>query len=586
MAKKKATSPLTRNQKLFQMPHLYPVDANNLDVDEAMSRLFIYLRTGGRLIRRSDKVVFDAKLCEDAETPKAVLEAVLEENGHLFDGVGDDRRDLLSSWLESHFAIMSRRGKSAGGAYRMAGLRPLHFMVIKLFNPNVKGQDRRLSQFFYNALKDDPTLTSAPDSLMRQFFEIGARRHGDNDYRVDENALKQLATDHKLDIELLFLLRLLQPFDTDKYSTKKDDQVADTEFLCPEQIDLMKQDLKLLFLYKDCIPRRELINYMTTLMVFHAALYFYQIVRIANHMIEHGKLPEPQGEQPQPGDPRSHAPFTLDIFCDMAGGHHEQVDSIAKQRFTEHFKDVEKYFKSAYLMKKLEEFAGGYLTPDQKKGGGKAYIELLLKGYLNHKDIDGYFARDIQAIRQAGYDEESGEFNPDVERIIAICNGRGLNRLQTFVEILYHFQYSTLREQHRKLISGLCGNELDRGFMAGRGRARRKYVIGNELLEVLIQLAALEKRESDNKWQTRPMPIRKFVDWLGGRYGLLIDTLGPNGEESEQNNRALAANYEALKTRLRQLGFFTDLADASNSQVIEPRFHIVSGEMEDTLSGA
>jgi hypothetical protein len=51
-------------------------------------------------------------------------------------------------------------------------------------------------------------------------------------------------------------------------------------------------------------------------------------------------------------------------------------------------------------------------------------------------------------------------------------------------------------------------------------------------------------------------------------------------EESEQVNRALARNYEALKTRLRQLGFFTDLADASNSQVIAPRFAITDGDRE------
>ena len=116
--------------------------------------------------------------------------------------------------------------------------------------------------------------------------------------------------------------------------------------------------------------------------------------------------------------------------------------------------------------------------------------------------------------------------------------------------------------------------------MWGKGRARRKYFVGNELLEVLIQLAVLEQRAADNKWQTRPIPIRKFVDWLKGRYGILIDTLGDGVEETEVNNRALAANYDALKTRLRQLGFFTDLADASNSQTIEPRFRIVTEDTE------
>jgi hypothetical protein len=58
----------------------------------------------------------------------------------------------------------------------------------------------------------------------------------------------------------------------------------------------------------------------------------------------------------------------------------------------------------------------------------------------------------------------------------------------------------------------------------------------------------------------------------------LIDNLGENIPEDEQTNRALATNYEHLKIRLRQLGFFTALSDASNSQVIRPRFPIVEDE--------
>ena len=91
---------------------------------------------------------------------------------------------------------------------------------------------------------------------------------------------------------------------------------------------------------------------------------------------------------------------------------------------------------------------------------------------------------------------------------------------------------------------------------------------------MLIQLAVLDHRRSDGKWQSRPIPIRQFVDWMQGRYGLLIDTFGIGHAEEEETNRALVRNYEALKTRLQQLGFFTDMADASNSQVITPRFRI------------
>jgi hypothetical protein len=46
---------LTRQQKLFRMESVCPFDANNVSLDEAMAKLFIYLRTGGRKIPTTSK---------------------------------------------------------------------------------------------------------------------------------------------------------------------------------------------------------------------------------------------------------------------------------------------------------------------------------------------------------------------------------------------------------------------------------------------------------------------------------------------------------------------------------------------------
>ena len=237
----------------------------------------------------------------------------------------------------------------------------------------------------------------------------------------------------------------------------------------------------------------------------------------------------------------------------------------------------EAYFHSAYLTKKLEDFAlSGYITPQQREMQGKDYIALLL-GLMKHNHIDGFFAAKISDIQSNARDAETGQDDPTIQRIIDFGSERKQSKLHTFVDILCHFQYGQLRDQHRKLVSSLCGFEQDRGFLTGvgRGRAKRRYALGNELLEVLLQLAVLKKRESDQKWYSREIEIGEFVFWLQERYGLLIDNLGENVPEDEQTNRALAANYEHLKIRLRQLGFFTALSDASNSQVIHPRFPIV-----------
>jgi len=141
----------------------------------------------------------------------------------------------------------------------------------------------------------------------------------------------------------------------------------------------MRQDLKLLFLYKNHIPRRELINYMTTLMVFHAALYFFQTVRIANWMVREGKLPSARGPLPRQESAFQRA-FRSGFLLRLDEWHDPTVDELAKAHYTAHFKEIEQYFKSAYLMKKLEEFAGSYLSAEQRKERGRAYIDLLLKG--------------------------------------------------------------------------------------------------------------------------------------------------------------------------------------------------------------
>jgi len=117
----------------------------------------------------------------------------------------------------------------------------------------------------------------------------------------------------------------------------------------------------------------------------------------------------------------------------------------------------------------------------------------------------------------------------------------------------------------------LCGLNREDGFLYGGRGKKRKYVLGNQLLELLVQLAVVDYRRG--KFCTRPIVISEFVAWLKQRYGILIDTTG-EVVDSPEVARALESNYAALKSRLRQLGFFTDLSDASISQVIKPRFSI------------
>jgi len=216
-----------------------------------------------------------------------------------------------------------------------------------------------------------------------------------------------------------------------------------------------------------------------------------------------------------------------------------------------------KYFKSHYKLAKLAEFA-------KTQGNQNPTIEQL-SSYLTNPNLEGYFSFKLGEITN----DEDLQDDPDVKAILEM----NISALDKYVEILCNDKsnWKNLVARHKKLLSGLCNLNREDGFLqGGRGR-KRKYVLGNLLLEVLVQLAVVS---ADPKgFKTQPITIVSFVEWLRDRYGIYINEV-PGGSDSPEIAKALSKNFAALKERLRQLGFYTDLSDASNSQVIKPRFRI------------
>jgi hypothetical protein len=167
--------------------------------------------------------------------------------------------------------------------------------------------------------------------------------------------------------------------------------------------------------------------------------------------------------------------------------------------------------------------------------------------------------------------EEGEEMDPE---ILAIKN-LGLPPLEAYTEIVTQKTFDTRARNHKSLMASLCGLGKENGFLTGGRGRKRKYVLGNALLELLVQLAVVDYNPNKKIFYTKPIVITDFVNWLRNRYGIFIDQ-NNGAEDSPEKAKALENNYNALKTRLRQLGFYTDLSDAFNSQVIRPRYPVVS----------
>jgi hypothetical protein len=74
------------------------------------------------------------------------------------------------------------------------------------------------------------------------------------------------------------------------------------------------------------------------------------------------------------------------------------------------------------------------------------------------------------------------------------------------------------------------------------------------------------------EFRARPILIDDLLFWMRQRYGL---TLMPDWPAATiQDYEAFNANLGILKRRLREIGFYTDLSDAYNAQIIRPRYEI------------
>lgn len=131
-----------------------------------------------------------------------------------------------------------------------------------------------------------------------------------------------------------------------------------------------------------------------------------------------------------------------------------------------------------------------------------------------------------------------------------------------------------LRYSREFLDKASMKNEQSALIIDGRSRKHpRRGAIGSKLLEVLVQLLVLDQKDN-GELESRPLSIRQLAKEIRNRYGLIIDGTEETrfADADIKTHLAFKENMNALKSKLRQIGFYTDLSDASSLQKIRPRY--------------
>jgi len=190
--------------------------------------------------------------------------------------------------------------------------------------------------------------------------------------------------------------------------------------------------------------------------------------------------------------------------------------------------------------------------------------------------IDSYAYDDYDKIIKANVGEDAeGQEDEEIQQIESMT-AAATSDLEKLVILLDAGQRGKMLGKYLQWFSGVGGINRTDGILRGVQRNRRswRYAPGNDLLAVLVQLAAVRlapPNASGNEKVVAELSLRDFLQFLERRFGIIVDR-PPQGMIGAEYHAAARENLRAMLVRLRQMGIFTDLSDDFTAQRLQPPY--------------
>lgn len=533
---------LTKEDKIPRLDRVMIIDTKNIDLERALINLFMLLKHGGAYpssrtgIADRTTDLLTKWLCQDPNFPGF-----------------SQYPEVVKEWLETDFLDLVNRGTDKEA---LAAPRPIHLNAYKLRNAR-HCKDYGASAQLYRLLADEN------DQLPRRLREFLLKG-------CDPTTDKFQGNTDAVDIETLTILRLA---DREGKDAPGPERVPVYAPLCTGQGRLLRNDIRRLLRYENVIPRPMLVEYLKTLCGLHLALFVrrlaYQIGTWMRHRsvtLECSQCPvDPMRETPLEG-----CPFPLEFIIDMGDQPNTRMASLSQASAQEHFAAMDDFIRNLMGLTKLIQYidTSGYQAPTSL-----ALVSKALEVYAaDDPDFRGYCRAKLSTIIGVPPD---GRF----ERIRDQFKD---DPFHAYLECILLERFSWHRGYFRQMFRSLLSNNHDTGMLVS-GRSLRspvRFHLGTRLLETLVQIAVLKpyKQESSREWlfRSEPMLVSDLLNWLRHRYGIAIGAAQVQGRSSlaPTDLKALRENEEHFKEKLREIGFFTDLSDAFNSQRVMPRYRV------------
>lgn len=515
---------LDKDERVFRDPYIFAPDVKAITLDNVLVNLFMLMRNNGARI----KLMLKSGTFHEIKSLKKYFQ-VLEGNNDVSGFT--ENSEALESWLRSSLVNMVYRGKAKEN---ITSMRPLHLESYRIRNQKHTKDYNTADQVFI-MISQRPEVMNA----LKDYLTIGW-----------DNASRKIIDNPTLDVDTAGLLHLIKLVEID---TKAATTQATIKPVLEKQANLFCDDVMRLLAYQRNIPRSVFIDYLRILVGFHLSLYFQKLIYLLPKMVKEGTL-EVEDDWSQ--------------VVDMTDKLESSVSPIACVDMDKTINGLMDYIRASYTIRVMRRLKVPNLSVSSALD--------MIKNPTPETDA-------ILNVKLLNiFNRYSTNASSSEERVDAEQNVKDLQEylqyeetpLEQYIQCLmkvgaaYQLKYS-----RDFLDKASMKNDTSALIIDGKSRKHtRRGAIGSKLLEVIVQLLVLTPK--DGGFESKPLSIRQLVQEIRNRYGLIIDGSNePRFKDADiKTHLAFKENVEALKNKLRQIGFYTDLSDASSLQKIRPRY--------------
>jgi hypothetical protein len=450
-----------------------------------------------------------------------------------------DEPGVAEAWLR---ADLLRVFKRAPDEFSVA--RPLHALAARVRNPR-RDDDSRGSEVVYGWLQHCGEHLLP---VLRGFIEVTSE------------------TEH-LDLASLGLALLGEDQEPDV--TVGEPRMAPKP-MCFGQARNYVEDLERLLAYQDQMPRSVLMDHVARITGLHLGLHQLRLFRIIVDI------------ESRRGDPRACeacsvgrvpdgcCPYRLDLFVDCGEDARAGTAKLAEDSWSSQEDMLGRYVRAHLALKKMSEVA------ESLGSRGRALPVSTLEQIagaerdVRRERLDEVFGDRIKRLLE----EAQGDDEQRIESLRDEYRSLGLSNFRVYVGILAQLSERRWWNYHRQLLDYLFVKNTSNGFLRQPlgGKRRRRAGMTAGLLETLALIAVVVNTERG--FETRPLRVDQFLDWLERRYDMLIASPPPDRSADPVDVSIAADNANRFRRRLRETGLFVDLSDAFLAQTIRPRIHL------------